>query len=292
MALTASQVQQRTKISDLRSVKHLNLWGMNIEDVSVMAEMPNLQVLSLSVNKIKTLKDFVHCPRLTELYLRKNEVADLDDLKHLAHLPHLKVLWLSDNPVAEMPGYLAAVRQHAPGLTKLDNADIAPAASPSPENPFAAAAAAVAADSAAAAALPEAQPSLAAEEGAPFARRERIPRGEMAKGAATVERSLPRPVELPAASEPVSPSPRARALPTTPPRTAEANDAQPMPGQKTPPPTPPAASVAHGAGPQSNIMYACIALVAELNEEALRVLQADVAERLVDAQRRYNGNGA
>lgn len=37
--------------------------------------MPNVEVLSLSVNKIRSLQDFAYCSNLTELYLRKNEVC-------------------------------------------------------------------------------------------------------------------------------------------------------------------------------------------------------------------------
>ena len=39
--------------------------------------MPNLEIVSLSVNKIHSLKDFVYCSKLQELYLRKNNIKDL-----------------------------------------------------------------------------------------------------------------------------------------------------------------------------------------------------------------------
>ncbi len=56
--LTAEIILTRTKTGSLENVKNLNLWGNDIEDVSVLREMPNLEVLSLSVNKITTLKQF------------------------------------------------------------------------------------------------------------------------------------------------------------------------------------------------------------------------------------------
>lgn len=40
-----------------------------------------LQVLSLSVNGISSLRDFMHCRELRELYLRKNNVANLNDIR-------------------------------------------------------------------------------------------------------------------------------------------------------------------------------------------------------------------
>ena len=48
--------------------------------------MPNLEVLSLSVNKISTLKDLNNCNKLQELYLRKNNISDIREIKHLVNL--------------------------------------------------------------------------------------------------------------------------------------------------------------------------------------------------------------
>jgi Leucine-rich repeat (LRR) protein len=43
-----------------------------------------MQVLSLSVNGISSLRDFMHCRELRELYLRKNNVANLSDIRSAA----------------------------------------------------------------------------------------------------------------------------------------------------------------------------------------------------------------
>ena len=95
--------------------------------------MRNLEVLSLSVNKcvararrrrapsrakrlnqrpsaarrISTLRDLAGCAALQELYLRKNEVAELAEVRHLRHCHALRVLWLCDNPCAAAPDYRA-----------------------------------------------------------------------------------------------------------------------------------------------------------------------------------------
>ncbi len=37
-----------------------------------------------------------------ELYLRKNNIKYLQEIKYLAKLPSLKVLWLHDNPCAQV----------------------------------------------------------------------------------------------------------------------------------------------------------------------------------------------
>lgn len=92
--------------------------------MSVIKELPNLEVLSLSVNKIATLRDFATCSRLTELYLRKNAVADLSEVQYLCSLRHLRVLWLWDNPCAEIANYRLVVIHYLPQLSKLDNTEI------------------------------------------------------------------------------------------------------------------------------------------------------------------------
>jgi hypothetical protein len=42
----------------------VNLWGQDLSDVSILAMMPNVEVLSLSVNHIPSLRDFRHCVKL------------------------------------------------------------------------------------------------------------------------------------------------------------------------------------------------------------------------------------
>lgn len=45
--------------------------------------MPNIEICSLSLNKIISLKEFAYCKKLSELYLRKNLVTDLLEIKYL-----------------------------------------------------------------------------------------------------------------------------------------------------------------------------------------------------------------
>lgn len=86
--------------------------------------MPNLKVISLSVNKLTTLEDFAYCPMLKELYLRKNEIRDLGELQYLQNLPMLDTLWLEENPICGDPRYRQTVISMLPNLTKLDNQEI------------------------------------------------------------------------------------------------------------------------------------------------------------------------
>ena len=75
--LTGDLILLRAKTDRLSNIKNLNLWGNELDNVEVLRDMNNVEVLSLSVNKISTLKSFHHCTKLTELYLRKNAIHDL-----------------------------------------------------------------------------------------------------------------------------------------------------------------------------------------------------------------------
>ncbi|KAG9391421.1 Leucine-rich repeat [Carpediemonas membranifera] len=124
MSLTANQIIGRTKVSDIGQVRNLMIWGNDLSDVSVVRRMKNVEVLSLSVNSISTLCDFSFCPKLRELYLRRNKVSELYELNYLSRLPNLKTLWLSDNPIADAPQYRLFVIANLPNLEKLDDTPI------------------------------------------------------------------------------------------------------------------------------------------------------------------------
>ncbi|XP_061412814.1 cilia- and flagella-associated protein 410 [Lethenteron reissneri] len=121
--LTKKLVLARARAGDLSSVRKLNCWGSELSDVSIFRQMPNIEVLTLSVNNIDTLKDFKECVGLRELYLRRNAVVSLAELWHLKTLPHLRVLWLADNPCCgtDPHHYRMCVLRNLPGLHKLDN---------------------------------------------------------------------------------------------------------------------------------------------------------------------------
>ena len=52
---------------------------------------------------------FGQCALLTELFLRNNRIACVEELYHLRDLKFLHTLWLCDNPIAELPDYRALV---------------------------------------------------------------------------------------------------------------------------------------------------------------------------------------
>nr|XP_040222532.2 GATA zinc finger domain-containing protein 10 isoform X4 [Anopheles coluzzii] len=126
--LTEEMVIARSKQSDLAAIKKLNCWGSELSDVSIIRRMRGVEVLAFSVNRISTLADFENCINLQELYLRKNNLTDIDELVYLQNLPKLKFLWLEENPLVEHagPGYRQIVLRALPNLKKLDNVDVSP----------------------------------------------------------------------------------------------------------------------------------------------------------------------
>ncbi|XP_065359842.1 GATA zinc finger domain-containing protein 10 isoform X4 [Calliphora vicina] len=124
--LTEEMVIARSKQSDLSSIKKLNCWGSDLSDVSIIKRMRGVEVLALSVNKISTLQPFEDCLKLQELYLRKNNIQDINEIAYLQNLPNLKYLWLEENPCCDRAGanYRAIVLRALPNLKKLDNVEV------------------------------------------------------------------------------------------------------------------------------------------------------------------------
>ncbi|XP_051943126.1 cilia and flagella associated protein 410 [Hippocampus zosterae] len=123
MKLTRKHVLTEAKASDLESVRKLNCWGCKLTDVSILSQMPNIEVLTLSTNSISSLAPLAGCLSLCELYLRRNMIASLSELCYLRPMTRLRVLWLADNPCCgeNSSQYRLTVLRCLPGLQKLDN---------------------------------------------------------------------------------------------------------------------------------------------------------------------------
>ncbi|XP_039307094.1 uncharacterized protein F09G8.5 isoform X5 [Solenopsis invicta] len=124
--LTEEMVVARTRVSDFSAVKKLNCWGTELTDVSILRKMQNVEVLSLSINNINTLADFQYCHKLQDLFIRRNNIKDLNEVCYLQGLPNLRNLWLGENPCAESSGYRLAVLRVLPNLEKLDDKIVSP----------------------------------------------------------------------------------------------------------------------------------------------------------------------
>jgi hypothetical protein len=122
--LQEHMVFQKTRAQSLRDVRALNMWGYELEDVSIISQMTNAETLSLPVNKISTLAPFKSCKHLQQLLLRDNQISSFDELRYLQDLPCLTTLSLINNPIAQRPSYRETVIRNLPRLRKLDDIDV------------------------------------------------------------------------------------------------------------------------------------------------------------------------
>ncbi|NWI80994.1 CU002 protein, partial [Dryoscopus gambensis] len=91
--------------------------------ISICRDLPNIEVITFSVNGISDLEPLRRCQNLSELYLRRNNITSLDELFYLKALPRLRVLWLAENPCCgpDPHRYRMTVLRNLPSLQKLDN---------------------------------------------------------------------------------------------------------------------------------------------------------------------------
>ena len=122
--LTRELIAQKAKSDRLESIRRLNLWGSNLDDISIISEMTSLEIVSLSVNKIRTLKPFANLQNLKELYLRKNSISNLNEIKHLTECENLTKLWLKENPICDNPNYRDVIICVLPQVQNLDDIEI------------------------------------------------------------------------------------------------------------------------------------------------------------------------
>ncbi|NWR99733.1 CU002 protein, partial [Motacilla alba] len=94
-----------------------------LAQISICRDLPNIEVITFSVNGISDLEPLHQCQNLSELYLRRNNIRSLDELFYLKTLPRLRVLWLAENPCCgpDPHRYRMTVLRNLPSLQKLDN---------------------------------------------------------------------------------------------------------------------------------------------------------------------------
>ena len=77
----------------LRALRELRLDGIGLSDIKFLRQLPALQLLSLSNNKIRSLAPLKNLKSLREIYLSGNPLTDTSDLDDL---PALEVVELPD----------------------------------------------------------------------------------------------------------------------------------------------------------------------------------------------------
>jgi len=128
--------KQRTAIANPNKVTTiLKLNNNSLTEVTGLAEVlpkllaqPNLlHMVDLSFNGIKRISDdLLELPNLQILYLHGNEIKSLSSVSSLAKCPMLRGLTLHGNDVEEIEGYRQYVITNLPRITSLDFTRIIP----------------------------------------------------------------------------------------------------------------------------------------------------------------------
>lgn len=107
-------------------ITSLSVWSIGFRDVSILKEMPNLEIVSLPVNRISSLKDFQGLTKLRELSVRDNCITDLRELFYLRNCKALENIWIMGNPCGELPNARLTAIAILPQLRRLNNIEITP----------------------------------------------------------------------------------------------------------------------------------------------------------------------
>ena len=77
--LTKEEIEKKYPGKKLEDIKILNFYGDDFSNVDVISKMNSLEVISLSQNKISSLKPFQNLRHLKELILINNEIISFSE---------------------------------------------------------------------------------------------------------------------------------------------------------------------------------------------------------------------
>lgn len=118
--LTRDDIMSRANSKNIESIKTLNLWGLNLSDISILCELPLLETISLSNNQIKDISVFKQMKNIKELYLADNQINDINQIENLKNCKKLEKLVLKGNPIYNNPNYIKKVLEILPNLIVID----------------------------------------------------------------------------------------------------------------------------------------------------------------------------
>lgn len=122
--LTLETILSRANAKSPESIKQLNLWGLQVSDISILSKLPLLETISLSMNQIKDISIFKNMKNIKELYLSDNQISDFGQIENLKNCQKLEKLVLKGNPIINESGYPKKIIEILPQLKILDEKDI------------------------------------------------------------------------------------------------------------------------------------------------------------------------
>ena len=122
--LTLETILSRANSKNPESIKQLNLWGLQVSDISILSKLPLLETISLSMNQIKDISIFKNMKNIKELYLSDNQISDFAQVENLKNCQKLEKLVLKGNPIINEPGYPKQIIEILPQLKILDEKEI------------------------------------------------------------------------------------------------------------------------------------------------------------------------
>jgi internalin A len=102
LELQNNQIQDVSFLKDLKNLQTLYLRNNQIQDISFLKDLKNLQTLDLWGNQIQDISFLKDLKNLQSLNLSENQIQDIS-LAFLNHFPKLENLYLSGNPIQNIP---------------------------------------------------------------------------------------------------------------------------------------------------------------------------------------------
>ncbi len=97
--LYSLEISNISSLKDLKNLTHLYFYSNQISDISSLKDFKNLTHLTIYENQISDISFLKDLKNLTELYLSHNRISDISSLKYLKNLTHL---YLEVNQISDI----------------------------------------------------------------------------------------------------------------------------------------------------------------------------------------------
>ena len=110
--------------NDPKNIRFINIWGNQINDISILSSFPSLEKINLNSNQIEDISAFKNLTNIRELSLKDNKIQDFSQIENLKSNKKLEKLNLINNPICNSQNYVKKVLDILPQLKELDNINI------------------------------------------------------------------------------------------------------------------------------------------------------------------------